>query len=139
VDREARLHGESRVGAWGLLSLAITALLSFSNLPIRLVSFFGLLCSLSALTAGLVFIGLKIFTTWAIPGWASMMTALAFASGIQLLCLGLMGEYIARIYEEVKQRPLYWVEALHGNPAEKRSLPLPRYSPWENAPNIPSA
>ncbi len=113
VDREARLHGESRVGSWGLVQLAVTALISFSNTPIRLVSFFGLFCSASSVLAGMVFIGVRVFTDAAIPGWASMMTALAFTSGIQLLCLGLMGEYVARIYEEVKQRPLYMVDALH--------------------------
>lgn len=114
VDRGQRLHGESRVGAWGLIQLATTALLSFSNAPIRLVSFFGVVCAAGSIAAGLVFIWLKLFTTAAIPGWASMMTAIAFASGIQLLCLGLMGEYIARIYDEVKQRPLYLVDRIHG-------------------------
>lgn len=117
VDRGERLHGESRVGLWGLMQLATTALLSFSNVPIRMVSFFGLVCSASALTAGMAFIGLKVFTTLAIPGWASMMTAIAFASGVQLLCLGLMGEYVARIYEEVKQRPLYLVDRILRTPA----------------------
>jgi polyisoprenyl-phosphate glycosyltransferase len=114
VDRQARLHGSSRVGTFGLIHLAVTALLSFSSAPIRLVSFFGLLCAASSLAAGLAFIGVKVFTNAAIPGWASMMTAIAFASGIQLLCLGLIGEYIARIYDEVKQRPLYMVGAVWG-------------------------
>src|SRR5690606_35315542 len=58
LDRGARLHGESRVGRWGLIQLALTATLSFSTLPIRLVSFFGLLCSGSALVAGLTFVGI---------------------------------------------------------------------------------
>lgn len=114
IDRGARLHGESRVGSLGLIQLAMTALLSFSNVPIRLVSFFGLLGAASSLTAGIIFIAIKIFTPLAIPGWASMMTAVAFASGIQLLCLGLLGEYVARIYDEVKQRPLYLIDTVHG-------------------------
>ncbi|MBY0371622.1 glycosyltransferase family 2 protein [bacterium] len=119
IDRGARLHGESRVGSWGLIQLAVTALLSFSNFPIRLVSFFGLAASATSLAAGLAFIGIKIFTNAAIPGWASLMTAVAFGSGLQLLCLGLIGEYIARIYDEVKQRPLYLVGQIHGNRAPK--------------------
>lgn len=119
VNREARLHGDSRVGAMGLIQLAITALLSFSNLPIRLVSLFGILASAAALIAGTAFIGIKLFTDAAIPGWASMMTAVAFGSGIQLLCLGLIGEYVARIYDEVKQRPLYLVGEIHGNRSPK--------------------
>jgi polyisoprenyl-phosphate glycosyltransferase len=114
LDRGARQHGESRVGTWGLFRLAVTALLSFSSLPIHLVSLFGLLASLSAAAAGVVIVGIRLLTDFAIPGWASMMTAIAFASGIQLFCLGLMGEYVARIYEEVKRRPLYWVDTIHG-------------------------
>ncbi len=111
-NRESRAHGDSRVGPWGLLNLAITAFLSFSNVPVRLVSIFGLVSSVLALGMGLGIISIKLFTAKAIPGWASQMTLLAFASGIQLLCLGLMGEYVARIYEEVKARPLYWVDSI---------------------------
>ena len=66
-----------------------------------------------SLIAGIVFVCIRIFTDKAIPGWASMMTAMAFGSGLQLLCLGIIGEYIARIYDEVKQRPLYLVEKVH--------------------------
>ena len=124
VNRASRLHGESRVGLWGLIQLATTALLSFSNLPIRLVSFFGLFCSASALIAGVSFIAVKLFTTLAIPGWASMMTAIAFASGVQLLCLGLMGEYVARIYEEVKRRPLYLVDGIYQSPIQNSRATL---------------
>lgn len=120
IDRGTRLHGESRVGLFGLFQLAMTALVGFSNAPIRLVSFFGLLCAATSLVAGAVFIALKLFTPYAIPGWASMMTAIAFASGVQLLCLGLMGEYIARIYDEVKQRPLYMVGAITPQPEKSR-------------------
>ncbi len=114
VDRNSRLHGTSRVGSWGLIQLAITALLSFSIVPIRMVSLFGILCSAVAIGAGSTIIAVKLFTDLAIPGWASMMTTVFFASGIQLLCLGLIGEYVARIYEEVKQRPLYLVGSIKG-------------------------
>lgn len=110
VDRQSRAHGKSRVGFFGLINLAMTAFLSFSSVPVRMVSLLGLFCSGGALLAGFTFIFIRVFTSKAIPGWASMMTAIAFATGIQLLCIGIIGEYIARIYDEVKQRPLYWVE-----------------------------
>jgi glycosyltransferase involved in cell wall biosynthesis len=110
IDRGARAHGESRVGAWGLFNLAITAILSFSSMPVRMVSVMGLAASGGALISGMGIVGIKLFTDKAIPGWASMMTAMAFGSGLQLLCLGIIGEYIARIYDEVKERPLYLVE-----------------------------
>ncbi len=110
TDRKARAHGHSRVGTLGLLQLAITALLSFSSAPIRVVSVLGILSSTCALVAGMAIVGIKLFSDKAIPGWASIMTVIFLASGIQLLCLGIIGEYIARIYEEVKARPLYLVE-----------------------------
>lgn len=113
VDRNARAHGSSRVGLVGLAHLAITALVSFSNAPIRMVSLLGLCASLVAVGSGAAIVGVKLFTERAIPGWASLMTATAFASGVQLLCLGIIGEYIARMYEEVKRRPLFLVEKLH--------------------------
>ncbi|MFM8269952.1 MAG: glycosyltransferase family 2 protein [Pseudomonadota bacterium] len=107
--RGERKHGKSRVGFWGLSHLALTAFLSFSSAPIRLVSFLGSLCALGALLGASIIVSVKLFTDWAIPGWASTMSLLFFSSGVQLLCLGILGEYVARIYDEVKGRPLYWV------------------------------
>ncbi len=112
IDRGARQHGKSRVGLAGLINLALTALVSFSSAPVKMVSFLGIMASGGSLMAGVVFVGIRIFTTRAIPGWASMMTAMAFGFGLQLLCLGIIGEYIARIYDEVKQRPLYLVDKI---------------------------
>jgi polyisoprenyl-phosphate glycosyltransferase len=124
VDRGSRNSGSSRVGTWGLINLALTAFVSFSSTPIRIVSILGFICSASAIVAGLTFIAIKIFTTKAIPGWASIMTAVAMGSGIQLLCLGILGEYVARIYDEVKQRPLYWVDrVLDKKPTSKKASP----------------
>lgn len=123
VHRLKRVEGNSRVGLKGLIHLAITAFLSFSSMPVRFVSILGLLASVTALISGTVIVAIKVFTSLAIPGWASMMSALAFGSGIQLLCLGIIGEYIARIYDEVKERPLYLVETLLEN-GPHRSLSL---------------
>ena len=110
IHRLSRHSGKSRVGITGLIQLAITAFLSFSSTPVRLVSVLGLIASLAAMVAGTVILGIKLFTDLAIPGWASTMCAVSFGSGVQLLCLGIIGEYIARIYDEVKERPLYLVD-----------------------------
>lgn len=131
IHRLERGHGESRVGTKGLIHLAITAFLSFSSAPVRLVSVLGLLSSVVAIISGSIIVGIKIFTQWAIPGWASTMSALAFGSGIQLLCLGIIGEYIARIYEEVKERPLYMVDQIlenktHAHLSEEDSFLTPQ-------------
>lgn len=110
VDRHERKDGSSRVGYFGLVNLAVTAFISFSSTPIRLVSILGLTSATVGMTAGFVIVAVKLFTTQAIPGWASMMTVLSVGFGMQLLCLGIIGEYIARIYDEVKNRPLYYAE-----------------------------
>jgi glycosyltransferase involved in cell wall biosynthesis len=112
VDRQGRAHGKSRVGFWGLVQLAVTAFLSFSSTPVRLVSIVGLMASLAATIGGAAIVWIKLFTDKAIPGWASTMSLIFFSTGMQLLCMGVIGEYIARIYEEVKQRPLYLVGSL---------------------------
>lgn len=112
IDRELRAHGKSRVGTLGLINLASNAFLSFSTVPVRLVSWFGLLLSLAAICFGSTIVGIKIFTDKAIPGWASTMSLIAFSTGTQLLCLGIIGEYIARIYDEVKERPIFVVDTV---------------------------
>jgi polyisoprenyl-phosphate glycosyltransferase len=112
VDRQSRKHGKSQVGVYGLINLAITAIVSFSSRPVRLVSIFGLCASAFSLAFGLCIMGIKVFSSYAIPGWASMMTLSAFGTGVQLLCIGIIGEYVARIYEETKQRPLYLVDEI---------------------------
>jgi polyisoprenyl-phosphate glycosyltransferase len=123
IHRHQRQNGQSRVGMKGLLHLAITAFLSFSSAPVRLVSVIGLIAAAFATLSGTIIVGIKLFTALAIPGWASTMSALAFGSGIQLLCLGIIGEYIARIYDEVKQRPLYLVDTiLETSPSSKVSI-----------------
>jgi glycosyltransferase involved in cell wall biosynthesis len=109
LDRGARRSGRSRVGIEGLLRLAITALLSFSNFPVHLVSLLGFFSALAALGSGVIIIGIRLLTDRAIPGWASQLTGTFFSSGVQLLCIGIIGEYVARIYDEVKKRPLYLV------------------------------
>jgi polyisoprenyl-phosphate glycosyltransferase len=120
IDRGSRVHGDSRVGTFGLINLALTAFLSFSSTPVRMVSVLGLVCSVASVVSGCSIVLIKLFSDKAIPGWASMMTALAFGSGIQLLCLGIIGEYVARIYDEVKGRPLYLVEKVLSKKSQSR-------------------
>ena len=121
MPRGTRHEGKSRVGMMGLMTLAITAYVSFSSVPIRMVSFFGIAASAMGFLSGTVIVLIKIASDKAIPGWASVMSAMAFGTGVQLLCLGILGEYVARIYDEVKQRPLYLVERVHERKAESKA------------------
>lgn len=107
VDRSARLHGESRVGYRGLIRLAMTAIFSFSTLPIQLMAAAGFAFSFVAAIGGVMIICLKLFSDLAIPGWASLLTAQFFFGGLTVFCLGIIGNYVGIIFEEVKARPIY--------------------------------
>jgi len=104
-----RASGESSFSLWRLARLAVTGLTAFSTLPLRVWSGLGLFVALGALGYG-VFIVLKHFVTdHDVPGWATLVAGTMFFSGVQLLSIGILGEYVGRIFEEVKRRPVYLV------------------------------
>lgn len=107
VDRRARARGESRVGFRGLFKLAMMALFSFSILPIQAMAAVGFAFSFVAVIGALIAIYVRLFTDLAIPGWASFVTAQFFFGGLTVFCLGVIGQYIGIIFEEVKARPIY--------------------------------
>ena len=111
VDRQARLAGESRVGFSGLFKLGLQAWISFSAIPIYMVTAFGLITSLLAGVAGVTVIGIKLFSTQAIPGWASFLTAQFFLGGVIIFCVGIVGQYVGIIFEEIKSRPLFLIKS----------------------------
>lgn len=107
-DRNERSAGTSKYPLRKMFRLAMDGITSFSTTPLKL-SF------LTGMVATVVAFGLFVWSVLekflnpvtTVPGWASLMTAVVFFGGIQLMCIGILGEYIGRIYEEVKQRPLY--------------------------------
>jgi len=104
-----RAVGTTKYSLRRMVRLALDAVLSFSTLPLRLAIYMGLLIALgSFLYLGFVLYA-ALFTDRAVAGWASVIGVLLFLGAIQLLFTGLIGEYIARIYEETRQRPLYLV------------------------------
>jgi polyisoprenyl-phosphate glycosyltransferase len=108
--RAARHAGHTKYPFRKMLRFATDGIVSFSAAPLRLALHVGFLVSLLSFLAGLATIILKIVgVDNVVPGWASIAVAVTFFSGVQLTVLGVMGEYIARIYEEVKNRPLYLV------------------------------
>lgn len=114
-DRDARHSGEPKYGLRQLFGLAANGLLSFSVYPLRLATVFGLLVSLFSFFSILIVFYLRLFTTLSIPGFAATATILLFLGGVQLLTLGILGEYIGKIFEEVKRRPLYLVAETLGD------------------------
>jgi polyisoprenyl-phosphate glycosyltransferase len=96
-----------------MVRFALDGIVSFSTAPLRLTLNLGFAVSVLAFLAGIATIVLKIAGVHAVPGWASIVVVLALVSGVQLTVLGVIGEYIAQIHDEVKRRPLYLVsEAL---------------------------
>ena len=113
-DRDPRFAGKPQMSLRRLIQLALDGIFSFSNVPLRLAVYVGLLTAAAAFAGGLVVIYARIFTDKAILGWASTILSILFVGGMILLTLGVIGEYISRIYEEVKNRPLYVIRDLVG-------------------------
>mgnify|MGYP003417337498 FL=1 len=109
-----RADGQSHFGFRGALSLAVTGLLAFSVAPLRIVSYFGLFLALAAMGYG-AYVAFDYFWNGAeTPGFATIVVGMMLLSGIQLMSIGILAEYIGRIYEEVKQRPTYLVQSKIG-------------------------
>lgn len=103
----ARSRGRSRFSPLRLLALAITGLTAFSTLPLRIWSGFGALVALSAIGYGTWIVADYWFNGNPVAGWPTVVAGLMFFSGLQFLSIGILGEYLGRVYQEVKQRPLY--------------------------------
>lgn len=108
--RLERFAGESKYPLRKMLALAWQGVTSFSAAPLRAITTLGLLVSLLSLGMGLWALGVRLFTESAVPGWASIVIPLFLISGVQLLSLGIIGEYLAKIFVETKRRPLYFLD-----------------------------
>ncbi|MDQ3984974.1 MAG: glycosyltransferase family 2 protein [Actinomycetota bacterium] len=113
-DRDPRYAGRTKFSVRKMVKFALDGIISFSDLPLRLALTIGFLLAVFSILGGLVAAGLKIFGAFVVPGWASIVVVTTFLGGIQLMLMGMMGQYIARIYDEVKRRPLYLVSETHG-------------------------
>ena len=112
--RARRVAGESKWKYWKLWNFALEGIISFSTLPLRVWSY----CGIAIAAIGFLYMAFLALQTLIagvdVPGYASLMVAVLFLGGLQLLTLGILGEYISRMFLEVKQRPVYLVRELHG-------------------------
>ena len=109
--REKRFAGETKYPFKKMLKFALDGMLSFSQVPLKLSSGFGFLCAVASffmLVYG--FVSKYFYPETTIPGWTSVFVAIVFLGGVQLITIGILGEYLGRIYEEAKGRPIYIVE-----------------------------
>ncbi len=107
--RDARWAGETKYPLSKMVKFALTAISSFSTSPLKIASWVGFAASGAAVLGMLYVLGLRMFTSTWVEGWTALMLALLFIGGIQLLVLGILGEYIGRIYGEAKRRPLFLI------------------------------
>lgn len=111
--RESRYAGETKYPYRKMIKFALDGLTSFSSAPLKLATFLGYLTSfLAFLYACSVFIQKLLGIT--VQGWATIMVGTLFLGGVQLICIGIMGEYVARIFNQIKQRPMYIIEEVYG-------------------------
>lgn len=118
-DVGARSAGRSRFRFWRLWTLAVDAITSFSAVPLKIWSFVGLLIALAAFGYGGYFVVRTLLRGVDVPGFASLIVIMLALGGLQLLSLGIIGEYLGRIYDEVKARPLYIVRRRFGFDADE--------------------
>jgi glycosyltransferase involved in cell wall biosynthesis len=113
-ERESRAFGKTKWNYWRLWNFAIEGITSFSTVPLRVWSYVGFAIALFAFAYAL-FLVLRTFVTGIdVPGYASLMVVILFMGGINLLTVGIIGEYLGRTYMEVKGRPLYLIRERHG-------------------------
>jgi polyisoprenyl-phosphate glycosyltransferase len=108
-DRSARFAGDTHYPLHKMLRFASDGIVSFSTLPLRMATFLGLLSGVIAAGVAVWVLVAVLSGEFVVPGWATLMLAVSLASSAQLLMIGVLGEYLGRIYDEVKRRPLYLV------------------------------
>ena len=121
-DRDARAAGKTKWNYWKLFNLALEGITSFTMVPLRIASFLGCLISTAAMLY-MIFIVLRTLIYGGdVPGYPSLISVILFIGGVQLLFLGIIGEYLGRIFNECKRRPLYLIAERDGESVIKQNL-----------------
>ncbi|HJW45871.1 MAG TPA: glycosyltransferase family 2 protein [Lysobacter sp.] len=135
--REARSAGRSKFNLWRLWNFALEGITSFSTAPLRLTTYMGLVTAAVAFLYGAWIILKAMLWSDPVAGWPTMMVVILFLGGVQLIALGLIGEYLGRLYDESKQRPLYLIDVWQ--PAAGVSSPVAAIEGGSHAYRAPTA
>ena len=111
--RHARAAGASKWSYWRLWNFALEGITSFSDVPLKMSTYLGVATSSVAFLYGMYFLFRTLFFGNPVPGYPSLMLVVLFLGGVQLICLGIIGEYLARTYNESKSRTLYFMKGYH--------------------------
>jgi glycosyltransferase involved in cell wall biosynthesis len=109
-DRDPRFAGSSKFNYWRLWNFALEGITSFSGAPLKIATYVGVFTALLAFGFGIVVLGKALFFGDPVRGYPSLMLVVLFLGGVQLMALGMVGEYLGRLYMEAKQRPLYLID-----------------------------
>jgi polyisoprenyl-phosphate glycosyltransferase len=109
-DRRERIAGVSKYPLSKMLSLAVEGITSFSDVPLKFITLLGLVISISSFGMAIWALWVRIMKPEAVPGWASTVIPMYMLGGVQLLCMGVIGQYLVKIYYETKARPRFIVE-----------------------------
>ena len=113
-DRKPRYQGKTKWNYWKLWNFALDGIFSFTLIPLKIWSYLGVVISFISLVYASFLVIRTLILGIDVPGYASLMVAVLFLGGVQLISLGVMGEYLGRVYEEVKARPLYLIRDVYG-------------------------
>lgn len=114
-----RIAGETKWSLWKLLKYAVGGIINFSQVPLSIASWFGLLMTVCSFLMLLVIVGRKVIFGDPVAGWASTVCIIIFIGGVQLFCLGIIGGYLAKTYMETKERPHYIIAESNRKNVEK--------------------
>jgi len=127
-EREARSAGHSKFSGWRLWNFALEGITSFSTLPLRSWTYIGLAIAVLAFAYGGFVIGRTLLFGNPVPGYSSLLSVLLFLGGIELIGVGVVGEYVGRIYHETKERPIYLVRRRYQARKKISTLPVNRHA-----------
>ncbi len=111
-ERDKRYEGETKYTLFKMMRFAMDGLLSFSKVPLQWITTLGFIISASSFIGILLVLYQTMVLHDTIRGWSSLMVVVLFLGGVQLICVGMVGEYVARIFDEVRQRPLYLIQRI---------------------------
>lgn len=111
-DRAKRFAGETKYPLWKMMGLALEAVTSFSVVPLRLITLIGFVVFLASLGFSGWALWVRFVSNEVVPGWASVVLPMYLLGGIQLFCIGMLGEYLGKTYSEAKRRPRYLIEEI---------------------------
>lgn len=121
-DRSARAAGRTKWNYWKLLNLALEGITSFTMVPLRIASFLGCILASAAMIYMIFIVAKTLIYGGDVPGYPSLISVILFIGGVQILFLGIIGEYLGRIFNESKRRPLYLISELDGERIVKQKF-----------------